>query len=400
MGNKGKGGPSPGSQGTIDGLNDVGGDPSKERSSRGAERRWYQKGLGLLSSSEKGNVLSKNQDAIPENYMETTDLGPISAEEQAERQRILFAAEKIKEKDAFRHRHTGCISQDEALERQNRINTLESENAALKKDVDKYRNQLDEYWKLMKKIGPLFGMLRPKYKMSVDETGRQPPDWTLSYCFQQFEALEVERIDRETFFQQKLSDKDAQYQQQIRNKDTEHQREEQNLQNQINNAINLHEEKKAEMKSEHDQAIQNLTDKHEREKERLQGEITRMEAGLLTNVDRFQPLPDPTFKKKFTDLKRLVENMARNLPDVEGAVMASAFAETKFVRAAEFVGIAPKKHWRYLLEGTFWHIIMRGLFATPFSVFGIYGHDYLDYWHDLFEQRKLILCLPVIQLKS
>lgn len=402
----------------------------------------------------KSAGLSKTLEATSEYMMDVSDISPLSTEEQAEAEhrRRLLEVQKIKEKDAIRKRHTNCISSEEGMSRQDRINTLESENANLKKDVDTFRDQLDKYWKVMKIIGPLFAKLRPIYQLTVDpETGQQPPDWTLSFCLQQLGDLESEKIEMdasykrelskkdnyylgemmnqnsdherekqnlstqiteginlhatkkeemEMYFQQQLDEKGAYHQQQMRNKEAEHQREKQNLQNQICNVINVHEQKKEETKAEHDQAVEKLTADHKREKERLQGEVIQMESFLFTNVDRFQPLPDSNFIKRFTDLKKLVENVSRNLPEVEGAVMGRAFAETPFVRAAEFVEVAPKKFWRFLLEGTFWNIIMRGLFASPLSVFGTYGRDYLDYWHDLFERRKLILYLYLIQPKS
>lgn len=157
-----------------------------------------------------------------------------------------------------------------------RINFLESEKDRLEREIEylekkvsEFRHQLGEYWKVKKTLGHLFGKLRPNYQLAVDENGRQPPDWTLSFCLQQFEELETERIGREAFCENELRKKDAHYQQEMRSKDEDHQREKRNLQIQISEAINIHENKKREMEAKYVQDMADLMADHAREKKTL-----------------------------------------------------------------------------------------------------------------------------------
>lgn len=378
-------------------------------------------------TKNEGITLSKAPNDVPDIYLPYTDLAPapLTPEQQAEQKRILYEAR-------IRKRDTDCISASEGRLRMETINTLDSQKADLEMRITNLENTVLElqgqreaalvdsqkYWKRYQEIEkfvlPLRDSLRHKFRCSVDENGHQPLHWTLSFCAQEFEALENERIEREAisqtrlaekdaYCQQQMSNKDREYQQQLRAQEEEHQRETQYFRSEVANAIDHCEKTKCDMESQQNQAVATMADKyeidmktisnrHDTEVRTLRDEITQMENALLT-MDRFQPLPGTLLIKRFTDLKRVVENVSRGLPQVEGDVMSRAFEETAFVKASEFVEIAPRKHWRYLLEGTFWNIIMCGFFATPFSVFGIYGLDFLDFWHDLFEERKLIPCL-------
>lgn len=297
---------------------------------------------------DKAKALSKAPNEGSESFAPSTGLAPFTIEEEAERARIVNEAQKIKQQDDLRKRHTNCVTAEEALGFLDRINTLGSENKGLdSKVVDlenivfDLRNELDAYQQTMERV------------------------------------------------EQKMRKKEAEYQQ-----------EKNHLHTQVTDAINLREAMKCDMEAyhhgvvntlrkDHDKEMQKLTERHNTKVSELGDELLRMESMFLTNVGRFLPMSNSAFQKRFTDLKKLVENVARNLPEVEGDVMGRTFTETSFVQAAEFVKIAHKKHWRFLLEGTFWNIVMQGLFATPFSIFGAYGDDYLDYWRDLFEKRKL-----------
>jgi hypothetical protein len=161
-----------------------------------------------------------------------------------------------------------------------------------------------------------------------------------------------------------------------------------------------HQLKIAEERSHHDIKMSNLRERYTADKEGLerihkkelshkQAEIERLENGLLTNVDRFQPLPDATLKTRFTTLKKAVTDLARCNIEAEADAVGAAFNQTELVHAMK------KRQWMYLLEGNFWRILADGLFLTPFSVFGSHGNAFVTIWRDLFQKRGLIfrICL-------
>lgn len=197
---------------------------------------------------EKAKTLTETPNEGSETFMSLAELAPLSLEQQAERNRKLLEAQKVIQEEMRKTRHTNCISPEEGLLRQNKINRLESELEVLRAEVVALHDQVGKYRKLTEGIGPLFQKLRPGFQSVVDpKTGQQPPEWTLAYCLQQFETLEMEKMRMEDNFQVQLRDLAARYQQEKNKIAVLNELEKQNLHVQVTNVINVCEELKRDM---------------------------------------------------------------------------------------------------------------------------------------------------------
>jgi hypothetical protein len=118
------------------------------------------------------------------------------------------------------------------------------------------------------------------------------------------------------------------------------------------------------------------------QKVKLENDKAVLSKGLLATVDRFQPITDHMLGSRFMQLKGSVRTLARSpLDDAEG--LGEAFDQRAFAQ------IAPRRHHKFILESTFWSILVDGIFSTPFRVFGSYGEHFAHTWSQLFQKRKL-----------
>jgi hypothetical protein len=310
-----------------------------------------------------------------------------------------------------------------ALEKTEKLESLKQQheihNTALtnklgkeKAENERYKAELQE---LQKYVWPLQKKLSQKYNADIDSNGRHPTR-ILLHCARQFADLESEKNRRELEYQKEIADAKSAHSRQLANVASTHNRQMADVKSACSREISdmrneharimkdidgVHKQAVDEMVHSHEQSTMELEVVHAAKVEKLEAEIARLEKGLVTNVDRFQPLPDTTFKSRFTNLKKKVSDLAYLFPqDFDANAVCKAFRQTGFVHAAEFVQIAPKKYWRHLLEGTLWNILMHGLFTSPFSVFGPLGEEYLDMWQDLFQKRELILPFSKKQTKN
>lgn len=254
--------------GTVSGLDEMAMAYSGEESNQGARRTergsWKPSMFSIpsrsFSNKPKDKLKDKARDGAkplpgtlnegPENFMDITELAPSTAQQQCERGGIPWEAQNPKQ-ETPQHQHNDVVY---ALVRQDTIDTLESEKMSLKTEIVKLNdkivglnNQLADtvaegekrlsvYQELENYIRLMREKLGPKYRQAVDENGQQPPTWTLAFCFQQFVAIEKERMDREAYFQNEMQRIEAQ-----------HQQEKKNLCTKVANVINLCEEMKRGM---------------------------------------------------------------------------------------------------------------------------------------------------------
>ena len=259
--------------------------------------------------------------------------------------------------------HQDCVSVRELQARQSVIEKLENSKRTLESQIGQLQAELDrmrlDRSELEKNIWPLQKKLSQEDQAYIaTHHGSIPPTWILKQSLRQFKTLENMLDAREQSHQLKIAEERSHH-------DTE-----------MNNLIDGYAADKKDLERN-----------HKRELSRKQAEIERLENGLLTNVDRFQPLSDATLKTRFTTLKKAVTDLARCNIEAEAEAVGVAFNQTELVHDMK------KRQWMYLLEGNFWRILADGLFLTPFSVFGSHGNAFVTIWHDLFQKRGLIFCI-------
>lgn len=148
---------------------------------------------------------------------------------------------------------------------------------------------------------------------------------------------------------------------------------------QITSLEESHKEQIRENEERHNEEIRLLIAEYEeklrKQKNELENDKGILQTGLLTVLERFEPIPDKKFQTRFNELKSLVVTLSRGAFDAHAARQ----------------GDPPRKYRKYVLESTLWTILVDGIFSTPFKVLGDYGEYLAAVWSQLFGESTFIL---------
>jgi hypothetical protein len=140
-----------------------------------------------------------------------------------------------------------------------------------------------------------------------------------------------------------------------------------------------HEEEIRLLMANYDKKLGNQETEYEeklrKQKNELENDKGILQKGLLTVLERFEPIPDNKFQTRFDELKSLVVTLSRGAFDAHAAKQ----------------GDPPRKYRKYVLESTLWTILVDGIFSTPFKVLGDYGEYLATVWSQLFGEGTFIL---------
>ncbi|KAG4436978.1 hypothetical protein IFR05_007548 [Cadophora sp. M221] len=136
-----------------------------------------------------------------------------------------------------------------------------------------------------------------------------------------------------------------------------------------------HSAKIQKMQRQFDDASRTARDEHNVEKSRLQN-------ALLTTVDGFKPMVDKVCRDQLEDLRGSIHGLVFSLDDLERGDPGPLRSQIAKIRNPQ------NKDYKNVLEGCFWSIIFRGMFATPFCSLGEYGDAFMDTWIGLFGKGK------------
>ncbi len=131
-----------------------------------------------------------------------------------------------------------------------------------------------------------------------------------------------------------------------------------------------------------DDTCRKLKESHNMEKSRLQN-------ALLTTVDGFKPMADAVCKAHLEDLRSSIHTLAFLDVDIGPENPGGLESQVALLQSPE------RKDYKNALEGCIWQIIFKGVFSTPFSVFGSYGEALMATWAQLFETGRFALKLAL-----
>ncbi|KAL5313593.1 hypothetical protein ACEPPN_018014 [Leptodophora sp. 'Broadleaf-Isolate-01'] len=132
-----------------------------------------------------------------------------------------------------------------------------------------------------------------------------------------------------------------------------------------------HSAKVQQMQRQFDDTSRNARDEHNAEKSRLQN-------ALLTTVDGFKPMADRICRQQLEDLRGSIHALVFGLDNLGQEDPGPLRSQIAMIRNPQ------NKDYKNALEGCFWSIIFRGMFATPFCSLGEYGDAFMDTWTGLF----------------
>jgi hypothetical protein len=254
------------------------------------------------------------------------------------------------------------------LDRQNKW--LHSHIAALNTEIQDKNIKMDSQASYLQdiemNISPLGQKLSPRDQAYVYSHGR-PMIGILMSCLAQLEKLENEKDHDMRQHRKEIKSLNESHAHQLRTTQESYQLE------------------LVQKESHHVEEIRILKEDHQRERGRLQAEINRLEDGLLTTVDHFQPMPDQKLRAIFTSLKKLIGQVARCPLENDPRRLGEMF------NRSAFIDVAAENHRMFLIQSIFWEILVDGLFSTPFRVFGFSGDQFYKSWQDLFGKRALFL---------
>ena len=131
--------------------------------------------------------------------------------------------------------------------------------------------------------------------------------------------------------------------------------------------------------AEYDKKLRNQETEYEEKLRKQRNELENdkgiLRKGLISVLERFEPILDNEFQTRFDELKSLVVTLSRGALDAHAAKQ----------------GDPPRKYRKYVLESTLWTILVDGIFSTPFKVLGNYGKYLADVWSQLFGESTFIL---------
>jgi hypothetical protein len=159
--------------------------------------------------------------------------------------------------------------------------------------------------------------------------------------------------------------------------------------NQLEQLGDKHRREINDLNLEHAHFTSILTTDHEKAltdlRFRLEEDIRVLQEAVTSFADRFQPKSDEDLRLELDDLKGWVGRVARSPLNVDGEELGERLNQTTFIQ------LVPKRHHKFALESRIWAILMDGIFATPFKLFGDYSSRSSTLWSQLVQESMSYL---------
>jgi hypothetical protein len=292
------------------------------------------------------------------------------------------------------------------------VHSLQAENNKL---AGSYENAKTAFSSFGNTAMSLISKLYPaSFKEEMAQKGQFTTSGALNFLLKQYESLwetnnsycdKINTIDGENkHLRQKLHKQDISHQEQmdqitggyesrLESEGRRHREERDKItilyDNQLQRSGDKHRHEIDELKLEHQNLTTALKADHKKAladlRVKLEGDICVLQDTVMSFMDRFQPRSDNDLRLQFDGLKGWVRIVARSPLDVGVDELGERLNRTTFVR------LAPKIHHKFALESSIWAILMDGIFATPFKIFGDYSSHFSTSWSQLVQESMSYL---------